>query len=260
MIRKAHGIVLDLHDYSETSLIVNFFTREFGKVKCLVKGAKKKNSGYGSQFALFSLNRIVYYEKTRSSLFLLTECEMVEYFGRLRTELTRMAHAGYLVEFTASVSHLGDANARLFDVLLASLRMLCTDDVRKVARTFEVKALSATGFMPQMERCASCKSAIGNESAFSPMLGGVLCSRCARQDANSLRISQGTRALILYIRDMDFLALSRVRITGRMQDELEALLKAFVHYHTEMEPKSLQFLRKIGAYEVEEFRSAGVVV
>ncbi len=258
MICKDQAIILNRYDYSETSLIVNFFTREFGKVKCLVRGARKKNSSYEGQFSLFSYNRIVYYEKARSNFSILSECEMEEYFAPLRADLKRMAYASYFVELVSMVTRLANRDAAVFDTLLHSLRALCKEDEELVARTFEIKVLSTTGFMPRIQKCVVCGKRIYGTSGFSHIFGGTLCGGCLSMDSEALTLSSGTRALIIYMERRNFPHLSRLRVTPVMRKELKAALRGFIDFHIELRPRSLEFLGKLHSYE-EPVRGVGEI-
>ncbi|MDD2654344.1 MAG: recombination protein O N-terminal domain-containing protein, partial [Candidatus Omnitrophica bacterium] len=41
MVTKAEGILLKRNNFRETSLLVSFFTKEFGKINGLIKGVRK---------------------------------------------------------------------------------------------------------------------------------------------------------------------------------------------------------------------------
>lgn len=70
MLYKTEGIVLRQYSYSETSLIVKIFTKEFGLLSFIVKGAKSnsKNSKAGILRPMNQLSLTIYYNETKSLL------------------------------------------------------------------------------------------------------------------------------------------------------------------------------------------------
>ena len=77
---KATAIVLRVVEFSETSSIVTLFTREFGKVRGLAKGARRPKGPFESALDLLALCRIVFLRKSSDALDLLTEAKLERRF------------------------------------------------------------------------------------------------------------------------------------------------------------------------------------
>src|SRR4029077_11322748 len=93
---KAQALVLRTTDWSETSRIATFWTREFGKVRVLAKGGRRLKSNFESALDLLTVCRIVFLRKSSGGLDLLTEAQVVERFPLLRENLHAL-YAGYYV-------------------------------------------------------------------------------------------------------------------------------------------------------------------
>ncbi len=65
---KAVGLVIRVVDFSETSCIVTIFTREFGKVAGLAKGARRLKGPFDSALDLLSQVRLVFLRKSSDAL------------------------------------------------------------------------------------------------------------------------------------------------------------------------------------------------
>jgi len=73
-LQKTNGIVLNQFKYSETSLIVNILTEEYGKMSFIVNGVRKKKSKFpANYFQSFNLLQIVFIESKKSDLHKITE-------------------------------------------------------------------------------------------------------------------------------------------------------------------------------------------
>ena len=72
-IHKTEAVVLRKRDFRETSLIVEFYTREFGKMSGILKGIRSEPQKFASTLEPFSLNEIIFYSKRSSSLHLVSQ-------------------------------------------------------------------------------------------------------------------------------------------------------------------------------------------
>ena len=70
-IQKTEGILLRKADLRETSLILTFYTKDFGKIKGIVRGVRGPRSGScgGASMEIFALDGLVFYERRRSDIF-----------------------------------------------------------------------------------------------------------------------------------------------------------------------------------------------
>jgi DNA repair protein RecO (recombination protein O) len=71
-MEKSPAIVLRVVDWSETSSVVTLFTREFGKVRGLAKGARRPKGPFESALDLLAVCRVVFIRKSSDALDLLT--------------------------------------------------------------------------------------------------------------------------------------------------------------------------------------------
>src|SRR3989338_6070513 len=91
------AFVLRTQDYRDTSLLATFYTRDFGKVKAIVKGVRDARYRYGSTLEPFSLNENTVYQRKRgaSDLHLVTAAELIERFETVRRDLSMLGSATY---------------------------------------------------------------------------------------------------------------------------------------------------------------------
>src|ERR1700691_2852161 len=92
----APALVLRNTDWSESSRICTFWTRELGNVRALAKGGRRLKSAFESALDLLTVCSIVLLRKSTGGLDLITEAQVVERFPRLRGDLSAL-YAGYYV-------------------------------------------------------------------------------------------------------------------------------------------------------------------
>lgn len=247
-IDRAQAIVLRKRDFRETSLIVDFYTREFGKVSGLLKGIRKEPKKFASSLEPFSLNEIIFYRKRNSALHLVSQADQIENFAALRKDMSKAGMGILMMELIGAVMAQEDTNEDIFDLACACLNELKTAfSPDKILTIFKIKMLSLSGFKPHFDSCISCDERIQGQSKFSLALGGLLCPKCASKDMSSRTIFRGTIASILHIEKNDLRTTLTLGLNPEIKKELEVILNAFLNYHLERELKSQRVLNKINA-------------
>jgi DNA repair protein RecO (recombination protein O) len=245
-IDRAQGLVLNKRDLRETSLIVDFYTREFGKICGILKGIRTDPKKFASNLELFSLNEIIFYRKTHSSIHLVSQADKIDNFTRIRQNIERTTTAGFMMEMLSCIMQLEDKNEDIFNLALASLKELETNySPGKIATIFKIKMLSLSGFKPHFDSCVSCLDKIMGQSRFSLALGGLLCPRCMPKDSTSRAIFRGTIATVLHIEKNSFNSSLSLGMNPQIKKELDLILNAFLNFHLGRELKSQRLINKL---------------
>ncbi|MDD5097885.1 MAG: DNA repair protein RecO [Candidatus Omnitrophica bacterium] len=245
-IDKAQGLLLIKRDFRETSIIAEFFTKEFGKISGLLKGIRTQPDKFASNLEPFSLNEIIFYRKTHSSLHLISQADKLDNFTRIRQSLEKTTMASFMMELVASVMQLEDKNEEIFNLTHLSLKELETNyNPEKITTIFKIKMLALSGFKPHFDSCVCCLDKIMGQSKFSLALGGLLCPRCMPKDPTARAIFRGTVATILHIERNDFRASLNLGLNPQIKKELDLILNAFLNFHLGKELKSQKVLNKL---------------
>lgn len=151
-IQKTDAILLKKRDLRETSLVLTFFTRDFGKVHGVLKGARGSRAKSNSNPLFFSLDQIVFYEKKKSDLFIISQYEVQQIFMNILKDWDRASVAYYMLEIVDVLTEPGMSIEPIFKGLLNSLILLDNNkESGAIARLFEVKFLMALGLWPGSE-------------------------------------------------------------------------------------------------------------
>ncbi|MDD5465327.1 MAG: DNA repair protein RecO [Candidatus Omnitrophica bacterium] len=245
-IDKAQGIVLNKRDLRETSIIADFYTKEFGKINGILKGIRTEPEKFASNLEPFSLNEIIFYRKTNSNLHLVSQADKLDNFTRIRQSIERTSTAGFMVELINSIMQPEDKNEEIFNLALASLKELETNyNPEKIATIFKIKMLSLSGFKPHFDSCVCCMDKIMGQSKFSLSLGGLLCLRCMPKDPASRAIFRGTIATVLHIERNSFTGSLSLGMNPQIKKELDLILNSFLNFHLGRELKSQKLINKL---------------
>lgn len=250
-IQQTQAILLRRQDLRETSIILSFYTRDFGKIKGIVRGVRgPRAQGHGGgAHEIFALDDIVFYERKGRDIYTVSQCDLREFFSPVRGSLEKLGYATYMIELLDSVTALSDPHPEVFDLVLGSLKLLATEESgRRVARIFEIKLLSLLGIMPRLGQCVNCSDAAKSPSArFSLRHGGLICSSCFGADALASPIMPGTAKFIEHIQSLPFDKVARVSVSEQVGKDLELILRRFLDYYVERKLNSLSFLKHIDA-------------
>jgi DNA repair protein RecO (recombination protein O) len=178
---KSSAIVLRTVEFSETSLVVTLFTRDFGKVTALAKGARRPKGPFESALDLLAVIRIVFLRKSSDVLDLLTEAKLDRRFRAAGRDLNRLYAGYYVAELLAELTDTHDPHPELFDA--ADQALLALDGSVSPATTIlwlELLALGQVGHAPALDQCAACGREVepSGRVPFGLLAGGLLCAAC----------------------------------------------------------------------------------
>lgn len=199
---REQGVVLRTIRLGEADRIVTLLTPGRGKVRAVAKGVRKTKSRFGSRLEPLTHVSLLMYEGRNvgagasSPLDLVTQAETIEHFRPVREDLDRLTKATTLLEVSDQLAQERQAHPRLYQMLLGALRALAAHDSVILVPAFFLKLLSAEGYHPVLDRCASCGSD-DDLVAFDLIEGGTLCQRCATPGA--FRTSPSGLALVVRI-------------------------------------------------------------
>jgi len=245
-IHKTEAIVINRRDFRETSVIANFYTRDFGKISGILKGIRTEPEKFASPVEPFSYNEIVFYKKRNSSLHLVSQCDLKDNFLPIRQSILKTGLSSIMMELLDSIMPAEDRNEEVFNLTIDSLKELQNNgNPDKIITIFKIKILSLSGFKPHFDSCVSCYSKIIGESKFSLSLGGLLCMSCSKKDLRARSIFKGTVASILHIQKNDFKTNLNLGMNPQIKKELELILNSFLNFHLEKELRTEKVLSNI---------------
>ena len=230
MICSTPAFVLRSYDLRETSKIAVFFSRDFGKVKGVLKGIRKDPKKFSTSLSLLSLNHIVFYKKRFSEIHLIGQCDVIDDFGLSRGELKSFVVSNHIAELVDALMPLEDANKGVFNLIFNYLNS-SKDANADIKHIFQIKMLSLSGFKPHFDSCVACDEQISREAYFSHSRGGLLCPKCLYRDRNAESILRGTIATILYIEKSGWQACLRLSIVASLRKQLDNILDCFIQFH-----------------------------
>jgi len=194
-IVQTEALVLRSWRLGETSLIVSLFTREFGLLRCVAKGARGPKSRFGASLEPGVRVSAIVYRKLTRDLQLLSKTDIVEVLTSLWEDPDRFAAAMQVLEFLERAAYGESGDPELLDLASQTLRAMSTAPeacLELIVRGFEIQACECLGYAPELTACLECRKPLGQGGLFHPVRGGLLCESCGGGQG-SFRLSERAR-------------------------------------------------------------------
>ncbi len=159
-ILEQPGFVLHSYPYKETSLIIDMFTRDHGRVAVIAKGAKRPFSKLRGVLQTFQPLSTSWSGK--SELRVLIDAEWVG--GLLPLEKNALLCGFYLNELLVKLLAKDDPHPALFDHYVDTLNQLAHNEPPQIVlRKFERTLLAQTGVGADLLRCTESRRQVESD-------------------------------------------------------------------------------------------------
>ena len=256
---KTDAIVLKQNAIGEADRVLTMFTLDRGKLRAAARGVRRPRSRMAGHLEPLVHCRVMLVRGR--SMPIVAGAETIQGFSRLRTDLDALARALVCVELVDAFSPEEQANPSVLTLLLETLARLEAGETDTLLRHFELLLLQCMGYMPELQHCVRCQSAILPEQhAFSPTLGGVICLTCVaygrtgahpgQPEAPVLPLSLNALKVLRYFQGHSYQEARTLHVRPPLARELEALMGNYIPYLLERQrraPAFLEGLRRMGA-------------
>ncbi len=145
---SSEGIILNRRSFGEADRIINIFTRKYGKLSFIAKGVRRPSSKKRGHLEVF--NNISFQASSGKGMDILTEAQVIDNFSEIRSDLTKVAVAYYLLEVVNRTTRDGEPHEEVYELLLKYLHKLGTSNHLKKLRTeFASFLLTLLGYWPR---------------------------------------------------------------------------------------------------------------
>lgn len=156
MIVTSESVVLRVRKQGETSKIATLYTRNYGKLNVIAKGAREIKSKFGGSLEMFNVVSAVFYKKEKEdALYLLSKSDVVGSNSRVSSSLKKMESAMAAVELVIRAMHDEEENQKIFESLrdtLHAIGAIASDASASVfLLRFYLEFASASGFAIKLQ-------------------------------------------------------------------------------------------------------------
>ncbi len=205
MIQPATGLILRTRPLTETSLIVQWLTPDFGRISTVAKGARRLKSPFLGKLDLFYEADFNFTRSRRSELHTLREVSLRETREALRHDLGLLQQAAYGARLIEQTTETETPLPQAFELLRAFLNHLPKQPAQpRNVYAFELKLLNELGLKP---------------------------------DLADSRLSAGTKDTVRALTEDDWPVIAQLKSTAAQAMELRQFLHGFLIFHLGKIPK-----------------------
>ncbi|OGP86294.1 MAG: DNA repair protein RecO [Deltaproteobacteria bacterium RBG_13_65_10] len=250
--QQSPAIVLRATEFGESDLIVHCFTREFGRLRGVAKGAKRSMKRFVGSLDFLAYVDLRFFEKKTSDLVRVDAATFRSQFPGIREDLDKLAEASLLAEIVTFGTGERETHRPLFDTLLRGLALI--DHLPRwkpagcgIGRMMEARVLSLMGFEPNLSACVRCRKALDaiRRADFSVARGGIVCERCAITERDLIPVGVATLKLLAQGLRAEVDAFPRFAWTSRSAVEAARILHPFAQVHLGRELRTLRFMTSL---------------
>jgi len=149
--RVSETYVLRTYPFRESDLIVNFFTRDQGKLRGVAYRARKPKSNFGSGLERLSLVNLTYSQKATRELVSLNSCDLLQSQFPLLSDFEASVVLDYVAEVSDHLLPPEEPNERFFRLLATILDFMherSPGAIWAAVTYFSVWATRLSGLLP----------------------------------------------------------------------------------------------------------------
>ena len=238
MLSEVEGIILQETPYGETSKIINVFTKEYGIIGIMCKGALGVKSPFRSStlkltFAKFN----IYYKKDKLST--LVSVDVINPYKKIKSDIILISYASYLCDLINQVLKQSRYENIYFDFVNALLKIEEGLNPIVIVNIMEVKLLDCLGVGLNLTSCMMC----GNKKeivTLSSEKGGLVCKNCYTNE-RIVPISIVKVLNMYYL--VEIKSISKLSLKDDVINEINRFLTCYYDDYTGLYLKSKDFLK-----------------
>jgi DNA repair protein RecO (recombination protein O) len=219
--------VLHRYDWSESSLILEVFTRHYGRIALVAKGAKKPSSSFRPVLLPLQPLHVAYGGDAEIRTLRSAEWQG----GHVMPTGDALLSGYYLNELLMTLLARDDPHAVLFDVYAHVVQIIASEHgevLQGALRTFELLLLREVGFLPRLDAQTLTLVALMPDVQYVLVPEGGL-RQAHGDDRTSLSGAQWLRLHDALRADAPFT--TTLRACAELMGPLKPQLRALLHYH-----------------------------
>ena len=219
--------VLHRYDWSESSLILEVFTRHHGRIALVAKGAKRPSSSFRPVLLPLQMLHIAYGGDAEIRTLKSAEWQG----GHVMPTGDALLSGYYLNELLLTLLARDDPHPGLFDIYANVVRVLASEHgeaLQAALRTYELLLLRELGLLPQLDLQTMTLGALDSHERYCLVPEGGL--RLAHGDDRASLMGTDWHTLQAALEDgAPFI--TTLRACAGVASELKPQLRALLHYH-----------------------------
>ena len=237
------GIIIRQSDYGDAHRMLWIFTETDGIIKAVRYGIRGKKTSNAAAFQLFSYGDFRL-RPSRGDIMTAVSADIIDGFYPVSEDIKKLSLVSYLSDITYTLLGEFDPDKRILSLFLNAVYAAAyrEENLMKLKCVYELKLMSAGGYMPRLDVCSVC-GGIGDY--FSCERGTLVCRK--HHSPSDVKADVGLTSLMRYISGCD----DKKMLSFSVNDDnvivnLNKITEKYVSTHCDTEFRSLEYFYAIG--------------
>ncbi len=251
--QSTRGFVLASFPYAEADKIAQLYTLQLGRVKAVVKGARKPKSKLASALDLFNESGFSLHNGRSGDLFILSQAKVLNTYSELKKDFPSITALQMLADILIQTIHDSEPQPEIYSLIKKTLDALRAqpEQPELFLTAFTVKLLDLSGYPLELALCAECGTPLQKKKSYLvPHRGGALCEDCCPSGPVRLKVSAAGLEVLKKIRS---LPMEKIHILKLKPVFLRALFRTLLEYlerTIEKQLKTVEYYLKLVPVEL----------
>jgi DNA repair protein RecO (recombination protein O) len=246
--QSARGFVLASFPYAEADKIAQLYTLQLGRVKAIVKGARKPKSKLASALDLFNESGFSLHKGRSGDLFILSQAKVLNTYSELKKDFPVITALQVLADILIQTIHDSEPQPEIYALVEKTLEALRAEPGQPelFLTAFSVKLLDLSGYPLELAVCAECGASLQKKKAhLVPHRGGALCEDCCSLGPARLKVSAAGLEVLKRIRALPMEKIHILKLKPAFLRELFGTLLEYLERTIEKQLKTVEYYLKL---------------
>ncbi len=232
---NTRALILNIKDYKESDALVLVYSKDYGRLNLLLRGAKKTESKMIGHLQPISLARLMIIKGRTFDYVGAAISERT--YQSIRADINKLFYVGKMFSLFISQVKDNEKDEKLFKLLEKYLDLIELEDNFNMEAgkmyylQFSLRLITILGYQPELRNCISCKKKLEKGKNFFDLReGGIVCNTCANTDTNHLlTISDNCVIMMRYLISNEKRV--QLKVARRVVSEASKIIEKYILYN-----------------------------
>ncbi len=233
MIYATEALILTRHYYGDTSLICNLFTKNYGRVSIIAKGARKPKNTNSAILQPLQFIDIHYYYKSKRNIQLLKEATINKHFFNTHNNYHKIIASYQTLDIINQICQVENPNEiifRLVKQIMSKINNSNYKDIIVYNIFYKLQLLKYIGYQPIIDFCNICNQKLV-DSQYDWSIGQLICMNCTNHKQSNIKLTNQHLDIIKYLSNTHIDTITIDKSQYPLLNDLDKYLLYFLSYH-----------------------------
>ena len=234
MIYGTEALILSCHLYGDTSLICNLFTKKYGRLSVISKGARKPKNQNSAILRPLQFIDVHYYYKPKRNIQLLKEATINTHFFSTHNDYKKMIASYHILDITNQICKIENPDEIVFRLVKSIMNKINSCNRKQIilySIFFKLQLLKYTGYQPAVDSCNKCNQKL-IKATYDWSVGQLACIDCGNKKHSDIKFTEKHFGMIKYLSNTHIDEIEKPKdIDWNVLDTINEYLLYFLSFH-----------------------------